>query len=192
MRSKPLKIDFQKDKAYWKYKLSEWWYAFWPVKWYYDLEVLISRSKRLYKWAKFMWTNWDFDALTIYPLLEYKLKRVQHNLINGNAVHEVGDLKALKIALKLAKRLSNDHHENKYHEWHDKKWGKLKTWLTPMNDGTGNYLYNSSRGRAVTIEDKERERQDYLAMWENYGKWRKRDEKLFFAILQKYIPVWWD
>jgi len=154
--SKAIKPEsLKEDEPSWKLNLKLWWWDLPPIKAYHNLRVTISRLKRVYQWSKFMWTNWDFDALSIYPLLEYKLKRVQFCLLNGHAVQDPKDLKALRIALKLAKRLSIDYHENKLYYRHERKWGELKTWFTPTERGDGSSYWNSTRANIKMIKIKQ-------------------------------------
>jgi hypothetical protein len=139
-----------------------------------------------------MWTNWDFDAQTIFPLLEHKLKRILLCLENGHAHQEPKDLKALKLAIKLAKRVSEDYHESKYYDWHEARWGELKTWFTPVEGKKGYSQWNSTRAKIVTEQDKAQEREAHIGMWPKIEKWRRRDERLLFAIIQNYYRNWWD
>lgn len=169
----------------WVLKLSDWWSDLPPATWIHKGRSFWSRAKRLARWSKFMWTNWDFDGHSIYPLLEYKLKRIQYCLIHGWSVQDEYDMKALRVALKLVKRLSEDHHENALYGRHDKKWGPLQTWFTPTDGEPGYSTFKSSRSKAA-------EREDHLKMFEVEARWRARDEKWFFNILRVHARRWWD
>jgi hypothetical protein len=178
----------------WLLNLRLWWWDFAPVRWYYDVGTFIRRLKRAYKWTKnCIWTNWDFDAQTIFPLLEYKLKRIEFCLKNGHAVQEERDLKALRISIKLAKRVSDDYHEGKLYEWHERKWGGHTPWRESWEDqGDGSSRYVGRRVKVKTEQDREAEVADLRALWAKNDAWRSRDEKLLFSIIQKYYRVWWD
>jgi hypothetical protein len=184
----------EKRTPSWLLKLRLWWYDFAPVRWYHDLGTLYRRLKRAYKWAKnCIWTNWDFDAHSIFPLLEYKLKRIEHCLINGHAVQEDRDMKALRIAIKLAKRVSDSYHEEKLYDRHERKWGAHAPWKESWKeneDGTSTYV--GRRLKVKSDQDKELETADLRSLWKKEEEWRSRDEKLLFAIIQKYYKVWWD
>ena len=175
----------EKPEPKWKINLRLWLYDFWPVKKFYRLMTLINRSKRALHWAKFMWTNWDFDAHSIFPLLERKLLRIQNNLERGWAIQDPKDMKALRTAIKLAKRVSDEYHEEQLYKWHEKKWGNYR------NDWP---LRNSkySRQGVNSEEQAEAERADLHVLYDRITTWRGRDEKLLFAIIQKYYRVWWD
>lgn len=176
----------------WRSKLRELWHEFPLVKLWDNTRWIIRRAKRLLHWSKFMWTNWDFDATSIWPLLEYKLKRVQHCLQNGHAIQEPKDMKALRIAIKLAGRISNDYHEERFYARHKAKWGDFKSWFTPCLDKPGMSEWHSFRSNAVTEQEKEQERSERLEGYRLSELFQARDEKLCLAIIQKYHRVWWD
>lgn len=189
MKTKPLKND--RDLT-WKLNLKLWWWDFPPVRFIHSIRVTFRRLKRAYHWASFMWTNWDFDGATIYPLLEHKLKRVEHSLKNGYAEHEDRDMKALRAAIKLARRLSDEYHETKLYAWHERKWGELRVWTTPCEDRPEYFKFNSTRPNIKNDTDKENERSDHMDIWAKEHKWRNRDEKWFYDILRIYVRKWWD
>jgi hypothetical protein len=157
-----------------------------------DISTFFRRSKRLYHWSKFMWTNWDFDSHSIFPLLEYKLKRLEHCLNNGHAIHEPKDLKALRIAIKLCKRISDEYHETKVYSWHERKWGELKTWFTPYDGDKDLFIMNFARPKANTDQEKAEERADLMKRHEIIEPWLARDTRNLFNIVQKYYRAWWD
>jgi hypothetical protein len=114
-------------------------------------------------------------------------------LKNGHAVQKELDLKALRIAIKLAKRISDDYHEDKLYDWHERKWGELSSWedsWKPQENGSSRYI--GRRKKVKTEADRELEVVDLRKLWEKIEAWRSRDEKLMFAIIQKYYRVWWD
>jgi len=161
------------------------------MRWWHDIETFFHRLKRLYKWNKeCLWTNWDFDAATIFPLLKYKLERVQDDLVRGCALHEPEHLKALRIAIKLSSRVSDDYHETKLYAKHEAKWGEIKTQRFPLEGGGSRVTF--TRANADT-EDKMRLCGDeLLAILERAETWRERDERLLFEIIRKYYRYWWD
>src|ERR1700734_4043833 len=83
----------------------------------------ISRIKRALSYAKFGYTNYDYEASFIYPLIAFKLERVKKCLFNGYAVQEQVDLDALDEAVAICNRISAEDYEDKYMVAHDLKWG---------------------------------------------------------------------
>ncbi len=149
------------------------------------------RIKKLYDWARFLKDDYDFDGQSIFRMLEFKLKRIQKELLNGHAIHEDQDLAALALAIKLAGRLRNDIYEEIGHDRHDRKWGELESWTTPQQD-SDMYTWHSRRKNAVFEKDKKAERLELRAMYEAVGKKRARETAWFYGILAKYTRVWWD
>ena len=195
-RSKSLKpgiYNFDEDASF-KPKVKEWFFNLKLVKWYFEVRYFLRRLKRSYFWVKdCIWNNWDFDGLTIYPLLEYKLKRVQFCLKNGHAVQEEKDMKALRILIKLANRLANEYHENALCKRHEERWGKLDITWVPVEGKEGYSESIFSRPKVITEEDEKLEREEYQELFMNKEpKWVERDEKLFFEILRRHIRNLWD
>jgi len=153
----------------------------------------VQMIKKIYGWYTNVFkTDYDFDCHCLFAIIEYKLKRVEKCLLNGNSVQEGEDLKALKLAIKLAGRLKDDKYEEKFYVRHDRKWGELKTWFEPVNDGSGNSYWRSSRPNAVTNEQKEEEKSDRRTMYGASENQTKREERWLYAILHKYLRNWWD
>lgn len=165
---KKIKLDFNELK----YKIT---------KPFYNLETLLRRIIRLYHWSKFMWTNWDFDAHSIYSLLNYKLKRLEYCLINGCAIQEKKDLKALKVAIKLSQRIYDEVHEDRLMEKHYKKWGILI-------DG----IFHSKNKKLMTGEQNIQYRKEFIQYNTLAQKLTDNDKKRLFAIITKYDNRWWD
>jgi len=144
-------------------------------------------------WFWYVFRNdYDFDANSIFAILEYKLKRVENCLLNGSAIQEDKDMKALRLAIKLAGRLKEDSYDILFYERHASKWGELYTWFTPCIDHKDMSKWNSSRPNANTPEEQEEERSDFLIACFKGDAMSKREQKWFFDILNKYIRNLWD
>lgn len=164
---------------------------------YYSVLSFIERCKRSWAYAKLGHKNYDFDALTIEHYLLFKLKRVQKCLINGTCdlTVEMGPMKmkALKLCIKLLEKL-NENDYSRFMDMHDKKWGELHTWFEPVNDGnphSGSY-WRSSRPKAVTPEEKEQERKEFLEASYADAREEEKHRRLVYRIIEKYIRYWWD
>jgi hypothetical protein len=179
-----------------KRPIYNWWYNS-PLSDYWHKFTLFfkrpyRRAKKLYEWHKNVFSNdFDFDAHSIYAILEYKLKRIYPVLETGHAYQEDKDMQALRIAIKLAGRLKEDNYDMAEWDRHAKKWGELKTWFTPI-EGSTNSMWNSSRPNVKTPEDEEQERTEMRAGYERGAAAKLRDQRNLFAILTKYMAVWWD
>lgn len=192
LNSKALK-GFSKKSS----KIYLWWIdsrigdAYYSVGWFFKNPYL--QIKKLIQWHRNVFHNdYDFDAHCLFGIISYKLRRVLKVLENGYALHDDRDMKALRLAIKLADRLQDDRYDIVQHERHANRWGEMKTWFTPTNDGTGSSYWNSSYPNANTPEKQEQERTEFrTGMLTSYAR-MKREEKWFYSILQKYMRVWWD
>lgn len=77
-------------------------------------DCLIERISRSYAYAKFGYMHYDFDALFLYSLMSFKLKRIHKCLKNDIAIQRDGDMKALEEAISVCDRLFMDNYEDKY------------------------------------------------------------------------------
>lgn len=197
MISKPLKFE---KKSHWFYSSDFYiWYSELDlVRWYrrviYDWFLNpCYQIKRLWQWYWHVFHNdYDFDAHCLYKIMSYKLQRVEASLLKGYATQEPKDMKALKVAIKLLKRLDEDHHEEFCHIQHVKKWGESKYWTTPCEDGSGSSWFHSSRPNANTPEEKEQERTEWLDCYRRAALMRQREAKWAFSILVNNIERLWD
>lgn len=196
--SKPLKDQEEKEHS----KLYLWWIESPLSDRYYKLQYAIMKPfreiKKLWQWYRNVFRyDYDFDGHCLYRIIRYKLERIKPELINGNALHEDRDLQALDIAIKLAKRLQEDHYDMRAWDRHEKKWGKFH-WEFEKIEGTeskpgGPYSRMESYWENVkTEEDKlkcNQERSDAMTLAYNI---MKREERWLFAILQNHLRRWWD
>lgn len=178
-------------------KFYMWWLESNISGYYYDTLYAIKKPfkqiKKLYDWyVNVFKDDFDFDAHSLFAIIEYKLKRVQTSLTNGNAIQEDKDLHALELAIKLAGRLKVDNYEDRQHRHHDAKWGKTVSWFTPCDDGTGNSIWNTSKPNAVTEEEKAQEKKEFLDLYKISGNIRNRDEKWLYSILKNHLRNLWD
>ena len=178
-------------------KLESWWLdcklhsAIRDIRWFFVKPY--RQLKKLIDWQRNVFKNdYDFDAHCLYAIIEYKLKRVYPILEEGHAIQTQQDIKALRLAIKLAGRLDEDRYNMVEWDRHAKKWGEMKNWFTPVDDGTGNSYWNSSRPNAVTPEEQEKERLEMLAGYVRASAAMKRDEARLYGILSKYLRRWWD
>lgn len=194
MESKLLKKLPHKERS----TIYLWWIESKIGRFYYRMIskfiiVPIHHIKKTYSWYTNVFRHdYDFDGQCLFAIIEYKLKRLEKCLIDGYAFQSEKEMKALRIAIKISGRLKDDKYESIAYDRHDKKWGNIKTWLTPVNDESGNSYFNSSRPNANTPEEKEQERKDFSAHYESAHIKMKKEEKLLYAILHKYLRFWWD
>lgn len=202
LRSKALKDGVRcgcpEDKDTWLSKLAMWWYDSSLGKFYRRwkwrlIEKPLQDLKKMWGWYWNVFKDdYDFDAHCLFAIIEYKLKRIQPVLENGHAIQEPKDMKALKIAIKLAGRLKDDNYDMVEYDRHNHKWGELETWFTPVEDKPGYSQWNSSRPKAITPEEKEQERKEMIEGSHRAYARMKREERWLFDILKNHIRNLWD
>jgi hypothetical protein len=192
-QSKALK-DYRPKRS----KLYMWWIQTSVSEYVYDFFYKFFKKpyrqlKKLYGWqVNVFWQDYDFDSHSIFIILEYKLKRIEKALIHGHAYQEPKDMKALKLAIKLAGRLREDKYEERGYDRIDAKWGESKHWFEPCNDGSGNSTMHSSRSKVNTPEEKEQEMAYRRKQYELSDARRQKENRWLYAIMLKYMRSWWD
>lgn len=164
-----------------------WWLTF---NVYYTFTGFVKNSyhkiKKSFVYAKYGWTNYDFDYAYVWDIMYFKLKRLYKCLENDIAVQEEKDMKALKELTKIVFRLRMDSHDRKYHHAHDRKWGKLQ-----IGNFEGRSMSRSGTQNA-SEKLKKQERKEFLKCWENGNKDREKDLDRMNAILKKHSRSWWS
>lgn len=147
--------------------------------------------KRLWEWYKNVFKNdFDFDGHCLYRIIAYKLSRVETSLKAGYAIQEPKDMKALKLAIKLANRLAEDEYEDHFYRRHELKWGKSKHSYTPAPGGS--YYMHSSRPNAKTPEEERQSNVEFIDSMRRAAEIYKREAKWLYSILTNHLEVWWD
>lgn len=194
-QSKALKYD--EEKISWRKKLYWWWIETSLSKFYYKwIRILVKNPtyqiKRLIEWYWNVFRfDYDFDGHCLFAIIEYKLKRLQKVLLNGHAVQELKDLKALRLAIKLAGRLKAEEYSHRFHERHESKFGKKEYWFTPQQDS--DYLtMHTQQENAVFEKDKKRARKEFISGLTLADATERREQKWLFDILNKYLRNLWD
>lgn len=161
-------------------------------------ENLMKKIKRffkklihLYKWSKVLWYDEVWDCHNIYSILNFKLNNFQKEIIRTkNHDYDAKTIKSLKLAIKLSARLAEEEYRAASNR-HEKKWGKLESWTTPIQGSTNLYWY-SRRPKAIFEKDQILEKKEQKEAWDADFKKQVRDRKLLFDILNKYLERWWD
>lgn len=132
----------------------------------------------------------DYDAHSLYSIIEYKLKRTHKALIEGVAIHDVRDMKALKLAIKISGRLKEDTYEEVTYARLDRKWGEAKLVFKPTEHPQLSKLHVYRKG---VLESNTKEfRMNLIKAGNDAYNRMKREEKWLYAILYKYLRYWWD
>ena len=158
----------------------------------YDLTRPFRYLKKLYDWHSNVFKyDFDFDGHSLFRIMGYKLLRLETSLENGNSVQCPKDMRALKLAIKLAKKISRYDYGERLYRKHESKWGELRIWSTPI-EGSTRSIMHSSRPNANTPEEIEQERKEIIETSILEVKLVERDRKRLYGILDKYLNSWWD
>lgn len=197
INSKQVKEDWLSDKdkcpwcptgikKVWWWLDKQWWNCV-GRHWYF--------VKKVWAYAKVLYKDYDFDSAYVYPLLHLKLKRLHDVMENGHVVQGVKEMRALKTCLKLCARLREDSFQDEYYDIpmkrHDAKWGEMETSWEPV-EGSTNSRFSSRRPKAVTEEEIEQERKEFVQAYTWSDARRDRDRALLFGLMAKWMPFWWE
>jgi hypothetical protein len=174
---------------------SPWWQETWIYNklWNVYHKIVyrpIYRLKHYYGWYKVLKNDYSWDSHSIYSILLHKLVTVRKAMLHGYAIQEEQHMRALSLAIKLAEKL-NDHEYNKAYLRHERKWGELETWITPIQNST-NFSWHSMRPKAIFEKDLIQEREEQSLVWRADDARKQRDKRKFFNILAKYQGYWWE
>lgn len=191
-QSKPIKEFKPSSKLYLWWldtTVSEYYYAFtWKFfgKPWQDI-------KKMYGWYVNVFNNdFDFDGCSLFQIMEYKLQRLEKCLLKGMAHQSTKDMKALKLAIKLAGRLKDDKYDEVAYDRHVKKWGESKRWFEPCELNKDLSVWKSSRSNVKTPEDEKQCSDDLRAFYEASYARCKKEERYFYNILHTFLRNLWD
>ena len=155
------------------------------------------QARRAAAYAKFGWGNHDFDNSYLLAALHFKLQRMHKFMTSKDAysVQEKHTLQSLRLATRLAKKLTTDDYSHfMYH--HDKKWGPLDMKLTPAEhvEGLpgGGSVCEFSRPNVTSKRKEAQERREFRKAVKMDEQIRARDARWLFSIMEKYYQYWWD
>jgi len=152
--------------------------------------------RRAAAYAKFGWSNHDFDNSYLLAVLHFKLQRMYTYLKNETyAKQDKHSLQSLRLAARLAEKLRNDSYSH-FLDQHDKKWGPLDMKLTPAEhvEGLpgGGSVCEFSRPNVTSKRKEAQERREFKKAVNLDYAMRARDARWLFSIMEKYYQHWWD
>lgn len=131
------------------------------------------------RWIKRITTVHDFVGPDMYKLIYYQLTDAEKAMKTGYVdwTESPECLKSLRIAIKLAKRISFDFHNLKAFDRYYNKWSHVKK---------EDFMEELRRKRSAE------EIADGNFWHESAERWEKRDMKLLHRIIEKYGDGWID
>lgn len=146
--------------------------------------------KRSYDYAKFGWSNEDYDHNFLLKHIEFKLKRLQKVISNGHHVPDKSTDQSIRICIKLINKLSFKDYSY-FTDIHYAKWGQPEVKFIKQNDS--NYsVMEITHENAKTEQERNQQSIEFTEAYKKDDRQRQRDTKLLFNIMSKYIELWWD
>lgn len=149
------------------------------------LKHLYRKLLRAFAYARFAWSNEDWDYTFLFELITFKLKRMQQAIyINGHHTPEKQSEQSLRLLIELSKKLVNCHYIYNYIKL-EEKWGE------PNWKKTGGFSL-VDRTNIKTLADEQEYISDFNSACNKDEAMYSRDINWFFDILKKYHRHYWD
>lgn len=167
------------------------WHWIEATRVYSKIYNFFCRLKRSWAYAKFGWSNYDFDGAYALAALNFKLKRVQRVLTSSHLVQDKTTLQSLRLVIRLLDRLVEDDYSY-FLDRHNIKWHATKYPECGFEDTEDGLCRMVFPGENLPIDQQEQEREEHVAAWDADETARNRDKRWAFSILEKYYSHWWD
>lgn len=148
------------------------------------------RVRKLIYWLPILWRDCDWDHAYILIVLRHKLRLVEKDLDRDGWIGALDEARNVHVALlHLDRLIERDYHENTYLH-HDRKWGRLMDWTTPIEDSPC-VQWHCRRENATTPELDAQERKEHMRIIELPDRMRQQDLDALCLILKKHLLKWW-
>lgn len=192
LKSKAIRDSFQEDKPNILLEVFKVVYSSALFKPYREIRYAFRRLKKNYLfWKNVLRYDYNFDSHGLLKMINYKLETMYPVLENDYAIQENKDMKALRIAIKLSKRLWEDEYDDRTYRKIEAKYGKLKINWLPI-EGSDCSQMISSYGGNDSEEYREKVHAEKVTMLIIGEQCKVRDERNLYAILLKYRQAWWS
>lgn len=148
--------------------------------------------KRIWAWLPFLWRIREYDPAFLLNVVAFQLRRMadyqeKHKRWVGveRAVHE------MRLCATLLDRVQDENIAQPFFDAHYKKWGELRMTARPT-DRPNFVSWEYSHTKALTHEDKERERREALQIFQHEEKMREAALDEFWRIFRRKYHTWWD
>lgn len=152
-------MKFKKKETF-KQKIEDWWHY---VK-VYKIEIpyrdFIRGVKNIFKWAKIVWEDADWDHRYIITTLQFKIKNTADYITKTQRhLNWEEDVKYMRICIKLIDKLWGDfnveetQYESEYTEYHESEY----TWIPTKGD------YAEEAKKAVTAINRDKQINNILS-----------------------------
>lgn len=155
-----------------------------------------KRIKHILSWVPFHYNEYDWDHGYILEMLQIKITRTRDCILKNNHLSD-DSLERIKKstteAIDLIAAIRKDEFCEKEREAHDKKWGKLRSFMENKwsADGLGR-RWLSLRDNANTDAKKKQEIKDSRKIWALEEKRKADAYQRLGEIFKTELEGWWD
>lgn len=174
-----------------------WYEKVWDFFWsneHFDISYFFHRLNKNYLfWKNVLRYDYNFDAHGAMRMIAYKLECTHKCLVNEKWTEQDPiDMKALRIAIKLAKRLDKEEYDERNYRHAETKFGEHKIDWTDCEGKPGYSTMKSSWGGRSDNEYIQQVHEFKRAGYIVSEKCMERDERNLYAIMLKYRRRWWS
>jgi hypothetical protein len=153
---------------------------------------LINKIKMSLRWAKFGWSDKDFDQYFLYNVMEFKIRNMHKAFMKYGYSETSVTTQRMELVANLIKKVKNEDYESEYWDYmYDDKLNEINKLDEYLEINKNNYKRSgkwfSSRGHGI----KEIKFKELCAM--DFGMYKqKKAKRLLFQIMHDKIDYWWD
>lgn len=158
------------------------------------IKNLIDCFLRGLAFFKIGFTNYDFDWHYLIILMEFKLRRMEKVIRNGNNAEANKVADQVKVAIALCERISNCNYLENVLNPHEEKWGIRDWYFIPCEDTTTSYsqLKWKKYPKAKNEKENKQAEKEYTQLCKHSDMLEKQDIEYLLIYLKKHLKGWWD
>ena len=150
----------------------------------------INGLKNIKAWWHVLKNDNDYDFLTIYLILKFKLEQLYNTLSNAPIADIEPELQRIDYCIGLCDQLINDDFCEKEFKHHDAKWGKIEV-KTEKIENSKNLRAEFIRPFANTEEEKKQEDEEFSKICMLEAERRQKAILSLFLTIANNHRKWW-
>lgn len=158
---------------------------------------IIHGVKNLFRWFKTIYNDRDWDYIYTLEILIKKLEN-QANYLQKNGILENSDeiSNEIRYTINLLNKFIKDEYAENALIPHYEKWGNQKIiWIKDEQLSHDDFVLHSMNleyEKTLTEQEKEQEREEFVAIIHKADAERQEDLKKAFTFMAEHIERWWD
>lgn len=146
--------------------------------------------KNLIAWWPIIKKDVDYDATSLYPILQFKLTQLRKSLCKAPVVGIDEEIVRIIECIELCKQLEEDDFCKEEYAKHDEKYGKLEL-ISKENNNSKLIECDLIRDKADTDELKQKESEEFKEIAKLEDKRRQRAILKLFLTIANNHRKWW-